>query len=135
MNLNVMKNPVISAAQSDFIRETDNWRDRQDPSYSCKNINLCLNAHIIFPGHFCVPLWSHSVVQINHLSQRECRGAILLLLNLGATLRPLCPRETAPVPIVREVVLTSELIWTGEVNHASTGFRAPDRPGNIWSLY
>jgi hypothetical protein len=66
MNLNVMKHVVRSAAQSDFITDADNWQDRQEANYSCQNINLCLNVHIIFPdtSYFCFPLWSYSLVQI-----------------------------------------------------------------------
>jgi hypothetical protein len=68
VNINVIKYLyfVVSAAQSDFITDTDNWRDRQEASYSCQNINLGLNVHINSPdaSYFCFPLRSYSIVQI-----------------------------------------------------------------------
>ena len=54
---------------------------------------------------------------------------------VDATLQPLYPRETDPVPIVQEIGWDPEHVWTGAENLANTGIRFPGRPANNGSLY
>jgi hypothetical protein len=61
MNLNAMHRLSRAAVQSDCIRDSDNWRDRQEASYSCQNINPCLNVHINSPD--TSNFWGRAVAQ------------------------------------------------------------------------
>ena len=76
-------------------------------------------------------------------AQRWSRGTALLSFNLGArcgwvvkaTPRPLYPRGRDPVPVIQEDGWTTEPVWTGAENLATTRFRLPDRAARSESLY
>ena len=47
---------------------------------------------------------------------------------VNVTLRPLYPRERAPVPIVQEAGWAPEPVWAGAKNRGPDGIRSLGRP-------